>query len=153
MSFRVFLRQVVIPLRDKLRNDAAPYLEPAEQVQASFLAARPTAWQGRQDCAVVVTDRRILLLDLDFFANPLGLYFLTHVTGVAGEAPRKTKLGPWSGELHYIRAFGTVLAVGSSFYMDVKEADLALGFEWPPTMYGLDDLHIERNLPGTEFDR
>ena len=153
MSFRVFLRQVVIPLRDKLRNDAAPYLEPAEQIQASFLAARPTAWQGRQDCAVVVTDRRILLLDLDFFANPLGMYFLTHVTGVAGEAPRKTKLGPWRDGPHYIRAFGTALAVGSEFYMDVKEADRALGFDWPPAMHGLDDLHIERNLPGTEFGR
>ena len=153
MGFRVFLRQAVLPLRDKLRNGAAPYLEPEEQIKAVFLAARPTAWQGRQDCAVVVTDRRILLLDLDSFANPLGLNFLTHVTGVAGEAPRETKLGPWSDGPHHIRAFGTVLAVGPEFYMDVKEADRALGFEWPPAMHGLDDLHIERNLPGTEFDR
>ena len=80
MGFRDFLRQVVLPSRDKLRNGAAPYLEPEEQIQAVFRAARPMAWEGRQDCVVVVTDRRILLLDLDFFANPLGLYFLARVT-------------------------------------------------------------------------
>jgi len=144
MGFRDFLRQAVLPLRDKLRNGAAPYLEPGEQIQAVFLVARWTPWYApanRADCAVAATDRRILLLKLNSFRR---------VAGVAGEAPRKTRLGPWSGDQLRIRAFGTDLAVAPDFYMDVAEADRAAGFDWPTSMYGLDDLHIERNLPGAE---
>jgi len=147
VGLRDFLRQAVLPPRDKLRNGTAPYLEPGEQIQAVFLAARWTPWYApanRADCAVAATNRRILLLKLDSFGR---------VAGVAGEAPRETRLGPWSGEQLRIRAFGTDLVVGSGSYMDVAEADRAMGFDWPADMHGLDDLHIERNLPGTEFDR
>ena len=122
MGYRDLLRQVVLPLRDKLRNGADPYLQPGEQIQAVFLAARWTPWYApanRPDCEVVATDRRILLLKLDSSRR---------VAGVAGEAPRETRLGPWSSGQLRIRAFGTDLAVGPEFYMDAAEADRAMGF-------------------------
>jgi hypothetical protein len=100
-------------LRDKLRKAAAPYLEPGEQVQAVFLAKRPTMQYN--DRAVVATDRRILLLKLG--------HMVSHVKGVAGEVPRETKLGPCSGFMHPMTAFGTDLEVNRRFFKDVEEAD------------------------------
>ena len=70
------------------------------------------------DRAVVATDRRLL---------PLRLNFLGRATGLAGEVPRETKLGPCSGFLHPIDAFGTSLAVSFRFFKDVAEADRAAG--------------------------
>lgn len=70
---------------------------------------------------MVATDRRILLLTLDW----TGL----RTTGRAGELPRKTKLGPCSGLLHPLPAFGgTDLAVNRRFFKDVDEADRAAGY-------------------------
>ena len=106
-----------VAVRDRLRKDAAQYLEPGEQVQAVFYAKRPT--MGYNDRAVIATDRRLLLLRLNF---------LGRATGLAGEVPRETKLGPCSGFMHPIDAFGTSLAVSFRFFKDVAEADRAAGF-------------------------
>ncbi len=104
-------------VRDRLRKGAAPYLAPGEQVQSVFYAKRPTMQYN--DRAVVATDRRLLLLKLNFFGG---------VTGLAGEVPRTIKLGPCSGFLHPIDAFGTPLSVSFRFFKDVAEADRAAGF-------------------------
>jgi hypothetical protein len=69
-----------------LRKGAAPYLELGEQIQAVFYAKRPA--MSYNDRAVVATDRRLLLLELSFMGRPIGL---------AGEGPRKTRLGPVAG--------------------------------------------------------
>jgi len=107
-----------VALRDRLRKGAAKYLEPGEQIQAAFLATRPSVKSHHY--SVAVTDRRILLLELDF----TGL----RITGLTGELPRKTKLGPCSGLLYPLPAFGTDLAVNRRFFKDVEEADRAAGF-------------------------
>jgi hypothetical protein len=104
-------------VRDRLRKGAAQYLEPDEQVQAVFYAKRPV--MEYNDRAVVATDRRLLLLELNFFGRP---------TGLAGEVPREIKLGPCSGFMHPIDAFGTRLDVNRRFFKDVAEADRAAGF-------------------------
>ena len=104
-------------VRDRLRKDAAQYLEPGEQIQAVFYAKRPSVQYN--DRAVIATDRRLLLLRLNFFGRAAGL---------AGEVSRETKLGPCSGFLHPIDAFGTSLAVSFRFFKDVTEADRAAGF-------------------------
>jgi hypothetical protein len=103
-------------IHDRLRKGAAQYLEPGEQIQAAFLAKRPTMQYN--DRAVVATDRRLLLLKLNFMGSP---------TGLAGELPRKTKLGPCSGFMYSIDVFGTDLAVNRRFFKDVTEADRAAG--------------------------
>jgi len=105
-------------LRDRLRKGAAKYVEPGEQIEVAFLATRPSVQSHHY--AVVTTDRRILLLNLDF----TGL----RITGVVGELPRKTKLGPCSGLLHPLPAFGSDLAVNRRFFKDVEEADRLGGF-------------------------
>jgi hypothetical protein len=99
-------------VRDKLRKGAAQYLEVGEQIQAVFYAKRPTMQYN--DRAVVATDHRLLLLELNFFGRPMG---------VLGEAPRDIKLGPCRGLMHPITAFGTALAVNRRFFKDVAEAD------------------------------
>jgi hypothetical protein len=71
------------------------------------------------DRAVVATDRRLLLLELDFFARPTAMLF---------ELPRQTRLGPCSGFMHPLGAFGTGLAVNRRFFKDVAETDRIGGF-------------------------
>jgi hypothetical protein len=105
-------------LRDRLRKGAAKYLELGEQIQAAFLATRPSVQTHHY--SVAATDRRILLLKLDF----TGL----RCTGLIGELPRETKLGPCSGLMHPLPAFGDDLAVNRRFFKDVAEADRAAGF-------------------------
>ncbi len=112
------LQQMTLPLRGKLRQGAAQYLEPGEQIQAVFLAKRPE--MRYNDRAVVATDRRILLLEL-------GMRVST-VKGVLGEVPRETQLGPCHGVLYPISVFGTDLQVFRRFFRDVAEADRAAGF-------------------------
>lgn len=104
-------------VRDRLRRDAAQYLEPGEQVQAVFYAKRPITEYN--DRAVVATDRRLLLLELNFFGRAQGL---------VDEVPRETRLGPCSGFMHPIDLSGTRLAVNRRFFKDVAEADRAAGF-------------------------
>jgi hypothetical protein len=100
-------------VRDRLRRDAAQYLEAGEQIQAVFTARRPAA--RANDRAVVATDRRLLLFRLNFFGR---------VTGLAGEAARETKLGPcFAPRQHPLDVFGTRLYVHRLFFGDIAEAD------------------------------
>jgi hypothetical protein len=107
-------------VRDRLRKDAAQYIKPGEQIQAVFYVKRPA--MEYNDGAVVATDHRLLLLNLNFFGR---------ATGLADEAPRKTRLGPCSGFLHPIDVFDTPLAVSRRFFRDVAETDRAAGFAEP----------------------
>src|SRR5215469_7100349 len=107
-----------VALRDRLRQDAARYLQPGEQIQAVFYAKRPS--MPYNDRAVVATDRRFLLVKLNFFGRG---------TGLAGDAPRAVRLGPCSGFMYPIEAFGTPLAVSFRFFKDVAEAGRAAGFQ------------------------
>jgi len=99
-------------VRDKLRQSAAQYLEPGEQIQAVFLVKRPVMQYN--DRAVVVTDRTILLLGIDRRCR---------ARDVLGEVPRGTKFGPCQGFMHPVTAFGTPLQVNRRFFKDVAEAD------------------------------
>src|SRR5262249_1394547 len=60
-------------------------------IQAVFYAKRPADLYN--EYAVAATNRRLLLLMLNYFGR---------VTGMAGEAPRQTRLGPCSGILRAI---------------------------------------------------
>jgi hypothetical protein len=107
-------------VRERLNADAAQYLQPGEQIQAVFYAKRPSAQAN--DCAVVATDRRLLLLKLNFFGR---------ATGLLAEARRETRLGPCSGMLSPITAFDIRLQVSRRFFRDVDEADRAAGLYTP----------------------
>ena len=118
MALRDSIQEMALPLRDKLRKGAGPYLEPEEQIQAVFLAKRPEMQYN--DRAVVATDRRILLLELGMRVSI--------VKGVLAEVPRETKLGPCRGVFYPIGVFGTDLQVFRRFFRDVAEADRSAGF-------------------------
>src|SRR5215469_9334073 len=109
-------------VRDRLRKDAAGYLEPDEQIQAIFYVKRPEA--RANDRAVVATSRRLMLLRLNF---------LGRATGLLSEAPRHTRLGPCRGMLSAILAFDHPLQVSFRFFKDVNEADRAAGLNTPTT--------------------
>jgi len=109
-------------VRDRLRKDASRYLEPDELIQAVFYAKRPEA--RANDRAVVATNRRLLLLRLNFLGRAIGML---------GEAPRDTRLGPCRGMLSRISAFDAPLQVSFRFFKDVNEADRAAGLNTPTT--------------------
>ena len=108
-------------IRDKLRRDAAQYLRPGEQIQAVFLARRPS--MQANDRAVVATDQRLLLMKLSFVGR---------ATGLVGEAPRMTRLGPATGVIHVLDAFGEPLAVAFRFFSDIADADRGVGYAAGP---------------------
>ena len=56
-------------VRDRLRKDAARHLVDGEQIQAVFYAKRPGTQYN--DRAVVATDRRLLLMTLNFLGRAL----------------------------------------------------------------------------------
>jgi hypothetical protein len=68
-------------VRDRLRKDAVRYLKPGEEIRALSYAKAPEAQAS--DRAVVATDRRLLLLTLNF---------LGRATGLVGEADRAASL-------------------------------------------------------------
>ena len=104
-------------IRGKLRDGATVYLQPGEQVQVAFLAKRRTA--PYNDRAVVATDRRLLLLRLNFFGRP---------TALLGTSERHVRLGPCRGFMYRLPVFDSGLAVNKRFFSDVAEADRAAGF-------------------------
>ncbi len=81
--------EVDVSIRSKLRDGATEYLQPGEQVQVAFLAKRRTT--PYNDRAVVATDRRLLLLKLNFFRRP---------TALLGTSDRHVRLGPCRGVMY-----------------------------------------------------
>lgn len=103
-------------IRDKLRDGAADQMRPGEEIQAVFLAKRPTVQAN--DRAVVATNQRLLLFKVNFFGRPIELL---------DEADRDTRIGPCSGFLHGVDAFDCALAVNRRFFRDVADADRLAG--------------------------
>jgi len=75
------------------------------------------------DRAVVATDQRLLLMKLSFVGR---------ATGLVGEAPRMTRLGPATGVIHVLDAFGEPLAVAFRFFSDIADADRGVGYAAGP---------------------
>lgn len=118
-------------LRDKIRRNAQPYLEPGETVQAvfsaqtgpnpylSFLTYLFLFWVRLY--IVVVTDRRILVIRSSFWQPSAAR---------SGEAvlPRDTRLGPVSGLWGKLNhdLNGKDVWVHKRFHKDVEAADAML---------------------------
>lgn len=113
-------------IRDKMRANAAPYLEPGEQIVAVFGAQTTSAWFAlisywiivlrNSYRVVVVTDRRILLARSGRFST-------TPVKEIVRELPRQTRIGPPSGLWYKTDALGEVLYIAKRFHKDVTAAD------------------------------
>ena len=102
--------------RQVLRKGAVAYLQPGEEVQAVFAAKRRTMLYN--DRAVVATDRRLLLLALNFFGHP---------TGMLAETDRCVRLGPGQGWVHPLTVFDADVVVNRRFFKELAEADRSAG--------------------------
>jgi Bacterial PH domain len=111
--------------RDKMRAQAAPLLQPGEQIEAIIGAQTKSQWfalisywiialtNGYR--VIVVTDRRILV-------TTSGRFSMT-VKDVARELPRSVRIGPVSGLWARCDTLGERLYIHKRFHKDVAAAD------------------------------
>lgn len=114
-------------LRDSMRDSAAPYLQPGEQVQAIFAGQTASQWLAaltgvfvflgfNRYRIFVATPTRILILDA-------GKTSMKKARGVVMELPRRTQLGPPTGLWHKIPAGSESIRVHRRFFKDIEAAD------------------------------
>ena len=114
-------------LRDSMRDSAAQFLQPGEQVQAVVGAQTASQWLAALTGIFVflgfnkyrilaVTPSRILVLDA-------GKTSMKRARGVVLELPRSTRLGPGTGMWHRIPAGSETLRVHRRFFKDIETAD------------------------------
>jgi hypothetical protein len=121
-----------VALRDKIRQNSQPFLEPGETVQAVFSAQTgPNPYLSIitylflfwvRLYAVVVTDRRILVLRSSFWRPSVAV-------AVEAVLPRATRLGPVSGLWAKLspNLNGKDIWVHRRFHKDVDSADAQSG--------------------------
>ena len=114
-------------LRDSMRDSAAQFLQPGEQIQAVVGAQTASQWLAALTGIFVflgfnkyrilaVTPSRILVLDA-------GKTSMKTARGVVTELPRSTRLGPGTGMWHRIPAGSETLRVHRRFFKDMETAD------------------------------
>ena len=114
-------------LRDSMRDSAAQFLGPGEQVQAVIGAQTASQWLAALTGIFVflglnkyrilaVTPTRIVVLDA-------GKTSMKKARGVVTELPRATRLGPGTGLWHRIPAGSETLRVHRRFFKDIETAD------------------------------
>jgi hypothetical protein len=112
-------------IRDKMRKNATPLLQPGEKVQAVFgaqtnrhtLALIPAIFLALNSYrVVVVTDRRILVCRSGRFST-------TPVKEVLHELPRRTMIGTPDGLWWRTESLGEPLYIGVRFHNDIELAD------------------------------
>jgi len=118
-----------MPIRDTLRSNAAPFLQPGETVQSVFTAQTASPYLilisywilifKNAYRVVVVTDRRILVCKS-------GRARTTAVKEVVAELPRATRIGPATGIWYKCDALGDRLYIHKRFHKDVAAADALL---------------------------
>src|SRR5580658_7856196 len=117
-------------LRDTMRASAAPYLQPAEPVQAIVGAQTASQWLAALTGVFVflgfnryrilaVTPTRIVVLDA-------GKTSMKKARGVVTELPRSTRLGPGTGMWHQVPAGSETLRVHRRFFKDLEAADTSV---------------------------
>ena len=116
-------------IRDKMRANAEPFLQPGETVQAVFGAQTTSQWFAlisywiiiirNSYRVIVVTDRRILV-------GRSGRFTTTPIKEVLAEVPRSTRIGPPSGLWYKTNALGETLYIAKRFHKDVEAADQAV---------------------------
>lgn len=116
-------------LRDKIRQNSQPFLEPGETVQAAFNAQTgPSPYLSLllylflfwvRMYLVVVTDRRILVIRSSTWKP-------SSARSVEAVLPRDTRLGPLSGLWAKRELNGQGFWIHKRFHKDVAAADALL---------------------------
>jgi hypothetical protein len=115
-----------VAIRDKIRVNAAPLLQPGEEIQAVILAQTVSQYfvlisiwiivASNAMRVIVVTDRRIL-------PCRSGRIRQAPVGEVLAELPRQTLIGPAHGLWYRTNALGQRLYINRRFHGDVAAAD------------------------------
>ena len=115
-------------IRDKIKSNARPFLQPGEEIQAVIPAqtirqywSLISFWLIARDTyrVIVTTARRILLCRSGRFTE-------TPVREVLAEFPRRTVIGPAHGLWYRTDAFGARMFISRRFRDDVAAADSAI---------------------------
>ena len=116
-------------IRDKMRANAEPFLQPGETIQEVFGAQTTSQWFAlisywiiiikNSYRVIVVTDRRILV-------GRSGRFTTTPIKEVLRELPRSTRIGPASGLWYKTDSLGETMYVAKRFHKDITEADAAI---------------------------
>ena len=123
------LARMAIAIRDKIIENSQQFLQQGEQVQAVIGGQTLNGWWGALATlayfwnnfrAVLVTDRRILVLDC-------GKLKMGKPRSIVRELPRRTKIGPATGLWWKSTSFGEKLYIPKRFHKDVAAADAAIG--------------------------
>jgi Protein of unknown function (DUF2510) len=124
----------VMAIRDTMRANAAPVLQPGETIQAVFGAQTTSQWFALISYwiiilrnayrVVVVTDRRILVCKS-------GRFRTTPVNEVLHQLPRATRIGPAHGLWYSTDVLGERLYIAKRFHKDIEAADAALSATAP----------------------
>ena len=112
-------------IRDKIAQNAQPFLEPGETIQAVAAGQSNSGWWQALSIiamfvtkyqSLVVTDRRILVLDNKKFqmAKPVAINRVL---------PRSTQIGPPSGLWWKCQSLGPNIYIHRRFHKDVEQAD------------------------------
>ena len=136
-------------IRDKMRANAQPFLQPGETVQAVFGAQTKSMWFAVLSIWIIVlsnayrvviaTDRRILVCQT-------GRMSMTPVKAVLHEFPRSTRIGPAGGLWYKCETLGEPLYIAKRFHKDVEAADALAGAaaaatpSWAPDPSGRNEL-------------
>src|ERR1700733_14961041 len=117
-------------LRDAMRESAAQYLQPGEQIQAVLGAqtASPLL-AGLTGVFVFLSLNRFRIIavpparivDLDE-----GKISRKKARGIVTELPRSTRLGPGTGDWHRLPVGAETLRVHRRFFKDLDTADAAM---------------------------
>jgi hypothetical protein len=122
-------------IQDRIAAAAAPFLEPGETARTAFVAQTTSSWWillgfvpflllNKYRC-VVVTDRRILVLDSGKLAS-------TKPRSVIRALPRSTRIGPAAGLWYVTGNLGETLRIHKRFHGDIAAADAAAGAAGTP---------------------
>jgi hypothetical protein len=116
---------MAIAIRDKIIENSQQFLQPGEQVQAVLGGQTVSGWWGALSSlmyfwnhfrAVLVTDRRIIVLDS-------GKVRMGVPKGHVRDLPRSTKIGPPKGLWYRTDALGEKLYIHKRFHKDIELAD------------------------------
>jgi hypothetical protein len=117
---------MAVAIRDRIRENAQPLLEPGEQIQAVIPAQSKSGWLGalgfiwlifaNRFRPIVVTDRRIAITDSGKWAQ-------SKPTSIVTSLPRNTQIGPPSGIWWKSSSLGQPLYIHRRFHKDVELAD------------------------------
>ncbi len=127
---------VVMAIRDRIIENARPWLEPGEVPQAAFAGQTFNGWWALLSIwivifknvyrSVVVTDRRIIVFNT-------GRWTMTKAKDVHTVLDRNTVLGEPSGLWWQTDSLGEKLYVHRRFHEDIARADARIGaIDAPP---------------------